>query len=228
MKKHRFDSSRLSWTTEPRSLIVSNDKESILTVRRTGGTDRGDISDDSSSSQKQGHVGDSNEAHPCIQTQKDEASNVSSPTTWFTFEKDLRASRPYIRALKRYSVHTATSSVAPSMGWSFFSGLSLAEVSCLSAIGLPIAPQDLWNGTRYRVANSSPHNHLEQPRVMSERLLRSMARNLATSIATVTDLNDYKFSSADDFGVERRPPDGLNRLALFGIFPDLSTTIEGI
>ena len=135
------------------------------------------------------------------------------PTIGFTFEKDLKASRPYMRALMRDSSCTVTSSVAPSVGWSFFSGVSLADVSCLSAIGLPIVPQDLWNGDRYRVANPSPHNHLEEPWPLLERVQNDMA--------TTTDLN--KNSSVSEFGIERKTHIECHKLALFGMVHEISS-----
>ena len=223
MTDHRLHSSRLSWSTISRSLSVANDDRSIVTVRRTGKTDGKDAPNEPPSSILQDNLGDSiiNAAHPLIQTQKMQASNPIVPTVGSTFEKDLEASRPYIRALKRYSSCTATSSVAPSMGWSFFSGISIAEVSCLSAIGLPIAPQDLWNGNRYHIANSNRHNYLEEPgpvqTKLPERILHSMARNSATSLATVTDLNIYKLSSVGEFGIERKTPKECHKIALLGI-----------
>ena len=67
----------------------------------------------------------------------------------FAFEQDLFASRPYARAIKRRLCQSATSSVVPSMGWSYLSGLSLADVSEVSILSLPLTPQELWNGLRY-------------------------------------------------------------------------------
>ena len=179
----------------------------VREARKTGGGDAPEKYD------LQGNIGDF--------TVDVENSNLTAPTIGFTFEKDLRASRPYMRALKRCSGWTATSSVAPSMGWSFFSDISLAEVSCLSAIALPIASQDLWNGDRYRVKTSDRHNRFEIPRPVleniSERILHSMARNMATSLVTTTDLNNYKLSSSDGFMMERKALGEKKLTALLGM-----------
>ena len=70
----------------------------------------------------------------------------------FTFDKDLNNSRPYARAMRRDSTYSTASSTLHTMGWSCLSGLSLAEVSEVSVIGLPITPQELWNGHRYRLS----------------------------------------------------------------------------
>lgn len=225
MTKNRSDSSRLSWNTEPRSLNVANDNESIITVRWAGKADDDDASKEPPPSVLPNSLRGSIVKGSHSKTQKDEASIAIVPAIGFTFEKDLRASRPYMRALKRYSDCTATSSVAPSMGWSFFSGISLAEVSCLSAIGLPVAPQDLWNGNRYCASNSSPHHHLEESRLVPERLLHSMARNSATSLATVTALKNL-LPLASELGIKRKISDECYNIALFGIFPNLITAVK--
>ena len=223
MTDHQLHSIKSSWSTIPRSLSAANDDKSIVTVRQTGKADGEDAPNEPPSIILQDNVGDPiiNAAHHLIQTQKVEASNATVPTVGFTFEEDLEASRPYIRALKRCSRWTTTSSVTPSMGWSFFSGISLAEVSCLSAIALPIAPQDLWNGNRYQIAQSNRRNHLEEPRsVQSElpkRILHSMARNLATSLATVKDLNSYMLDSVEEFEIRRKTSKGCHKVALLGI-----------
>lgn len=61
----------------------------------------------------------------------------------FAFEQDLLASRPYARAIDRRPCWSATSSIVPTMGWSYFSGISLADVSELSILSLPLSPPEL-------------------------------------------------------------------------------------
>ena len=70
----------------------------------------------------------------------------------FAFEQDLFASRPYTRAINRRPCRSATSSVVPTMGWSYLSGLSLADVAEVSILSLPLSPLELWNGHRYVTA----------------------------------------------------------------------------
>lgn len=72
----------------------------------------------------------------------------------FAFEQDLLASRPYARAINRRPCWSATSSVVPTMGWSYLSGLSLAHVSTVSILSLPLSPLELWNGHRYVTARN--------------------------------------------------------------------------
>ena len=78
-----------------------------------------------------------------------ESTGIQVPTFGFTFDHDLNNSRPYARAMKRNSMWSTASSAVHTMGWSYLSGLSLADVSEISIIGLPISPQELWNGNHY-------------------------------------------------------------------------------
>lgn len=89
--------------------------------------------------------------NPWSQIDKEDFEASVSRTTVieFSFESMLQRSRPYTRGLLRNSRCSRTSSVAPSMGWSFFSGLSLADISSISVISLPIWKSELWNGSRY-------------------------------------------------------------------------------
>ncbi|KAL9601093.1 MAG: hypothetical protein Q9179_002981 [Wetmoreana sp. 5 TL-2023] len=74
----------------------------------------------------------------------------------YAFEQDLRTSRVYTRVsrtLNRTSdlgPFSLPSSTACSMGTSFLSGLSLADVSNVSLLSLPVAIRALSNGGRYR------------------------------------------------------------------------------
>lgn len=67
----------------------------------------------------------------------------------FAFEQDLQSSRVYRRTLKRDAESSVSSSFGRSVGWSFLSGLSLTDVSCLSVISLPISGQEIWNSSYY-------------------------------------------------------------------------------
>lgn len=67
----------------------------------------------------------------------------------FTFDPDLKASRVYMRVRSRDSNISCSSSVVPSMGLSFLSGLSLADISNISMLSLPISCNELWNARHY-------------------------------------------------------------------------------
>jgi hypothetical protein len=68
----------------------------------------------------------------------------------FTFEKDLHASRVYSRTQTYKEDVSFTSSAVRTHAWSVFSGLSLAEISVISAIALPLYPSDISNSYWYR------------------------------------------------------------------------------
>ena len=78
-----------------------------------------------------------------------------SPEYSFSFEQDLRRSRVYTRVSRRIGRRSdpdpmsLPSSAGCSIGSSFLSGLSLADVSNISLISLPIPPCSLSNGQRY-------------------------------------------------------------------------------
>lgn len=72
-----------------------------------------------------------------------------------TFERDLCTSRVYSRVSRAFNRKSdpypgSLLSSEPSIGWSFFSGVSLADISDISVISLPISAIHLWNGSRYR------------------------------------------------------------------------------
>ena len=78
------------------------------------------------------------------------SQNITQTTTYgFAFDQDLNESRVYSRALHRHSNLSLPSTTINSMGWSFFSGISLAEVSNISVISLPISVNELWNHQHY-------------------------------------------------------------------------------
>ena len=77
------------------------------------------------------------------------SARVQRPSFGFTFDQGLHISCPYTRAMKRISVWSTNSSTVHTTGWSCLSGLSLADVSEISVIGLPISPDELWNGHHY-------------------------------------------------------------------------------
>ncbi|KAL8932104.1 MAG: hypothetical protein Q9211_006529 [Gyalolechia sp. 1 TL-2023] len=79
-----------------------------------------------------------------------------SPDYTFSFEQDLRQSRVYTRVSRTIARRSdpdplsLSSSASCSIGSTFLSGLSLADVSNISLVSLPIAAHSLSNGQRYR------------------------------------------------------------------------------
>ena len=80
----------------------------------------------------------------------------------FTFDQVLHNSRPYVRAMKKGLVWSAASSTLHTIGWSYMSGVSLADVSAISVIGLPVSPQELWNGQKYIGTEIDNHSALQK------------------------------------------------------------------
>ena len=71
-------------------------------------------------------------------------------------QKELEASRAYRRTDKRHSISSFLSGLH-SAAWSALSGVSLAEISGLSVLSLPISYDELWNSQHYTIARE-PHD----------------------------------------------------------------------
>ncbi|KAF2801315.1 uncharacterized protein BDZ99DRAFT_483808 [Mytilinidion resinicola] len=67
----------------------------------------------------------------------------------FAFESDLETSRVYRNAQSSHCDASFASSVARTNAWSIFSGLSLADVSVISVIALPVYSVDIENRQWY-------------------------------------------------------------------------------
>lgn len=74
---------------------------------------------------------------------------TGSQDSRFTFEEDLEASRVYTRTQLYKEDVSFTTSAVRTHAWSVFSGLSLAEVSVISVIALPIYADDISNSRWY-------------------------------------------------------------------------------
>jgi hypothetical protein len=84
-------------------------------------------------------------------------SSNSFPVTifQFSFEADLNTSRVYKRTSLYQPDASFTSSAIRAHAWSIFSGLSLSEVSMISAIALPLYSHDISNSQWYNFGESS-------------------------------------------------------------------------
>lgn len=67
----------------------------------------------------------------------------------FTFDEDLESSRAYKRAKHDSCDHSFVSSTIRTSAWSIFSGLSLADISVVSVVALPLYPGDIKNKEHY-------------------------------------------------------------------------------
>lgn len=105
------------------------------------------------------------------------SSDSRQPPFSFSFDDDLNNSRPYTRAMKRSLIWSPRSSAIGTTGWSCLSGLSLADVSEISVINLPISPCEIWNGERYSTS------HMEINSVL-ETIIMELSRTGSESLST--------------------------------------------
>ena len=69
-------------------------------------------------------------------------------------QAELEASRVYRRTAQRHSISSFPSGFH-SAAWSALSGVSLAEISNLSVLSLPISYNELWNPKHYTTAHEA-------------------------------------------------------------------------
>jgi hypothetical protein len=67
----------------------------------------------------------------------------------FAFEDDLQSSRVYRMADRDGCDHSLASSAIRTQSWSIFSGLSLADISIISVVALPLYPEDIRDHVNY-------------------------------------------------------------------------------
>ncbi len=118
----------------------------------------------------------------------------------FAFEQDLQRSRVYRRALIRDAESSVSSSLGRSVGWSLLSGLSLADISCLSVISLPVSGQEIWKSSYYEPGDghighplySSSSSKVEDPPLELSGAVASdkVAVKSRLSISTSYSLNE--------------------------------------
>jgi hypothetical protein len=81
------------------------------------------------------------------------------------FEIELDASRVYRKARRPVSLHSFSSSAIGSRTWSIFSGLTLADLSIISVIALPLCRSDIRNPQHYTFDSideeSEPESEIE-------------------------------------------------------------------
>lgn len=71
-------------------------------------------------------------------------------------ELQLCKSRVYMRAANNHSMSSLLSTSRSTPGWSFFSGLSLSQISNMSIIMLPIKYEEIWNSQHYADPTGKP------------------------------------------------------------------------
>jgi hypothetical protein len=87
---------------------------------------------------------------------------------FFGFEKELITSRVYKRAKRLESLYSLSSSATGSRTWTCFSGLSLADISAISVIALPLFQTDIRNAHHYCFGAIQEEKNLESTRIPDE------------------------------------------------------------
>jgi hypothetical protein len=93
---------------------------------------------------------------------EDSSNFLHRTNSQFSFESDLDTSRVY-RRTRPYPLEDAsfTSSAIRTHVWSIFSGLSLSQVSNISALALPVYSDDISNSQRYNFIYVDRLSHLD-------------------------------------------------------------------
>ena len=96
-------------------------------------------------------------AQPQVSTEEPLNSDLSRKILQFdpNLESELHASRVYMRTKHRHSMSSLNSTYDSVAGLSFLSGISLAQISSISVISLPIFSYELWNPQQYRDIRST-------------------------------------------------------------------------
>jgi cell division control protein 24 len=133
-------------------------------------------------------------------------SKLSTPSegievSSFEFENDLETSRVYRRAQRDTMDFSFRSSIAHTNAWSQFSGLSLSEVSIISAIALPLYPDEIENAQHYRLGGQQAMQSTEPisyaPRV---RPLYQNCLELQLQLSQIPGLPEILAMERDDNG----------------------------
>ncbi|KAF2832706.1 hypothetical protein CC86DRAFT_401453 [Ophiobolus disseminans] len=97
-------------------------------------------------------------------------SMIKAISMRYAFEDDLESSRVYRMVKKDACDHSLISSAIRTQTWSIFSGLSLAEISNISVVALPLYVDDIKDGGQYRLLPAHESGYEGQIAVHSENV----------------------------------------------------------
>jgi hypothetical protein len=144
-------------------------------------------------------------------------------TSRFAFENELENSRVYNRTQIYNSDISFRTSAVRTHAWSVFSGVSLAEISIISAIALPLYSNDISNSKWYRfgeIAETGPHrvvpNFSRQLRLFKKIESPSTART--SDVAKAPNVSDIPIQ-VDTYVVE---PNGQNKIKALALSEKLT------
>ena len=82
-------------------------------------------------------------------TAASEAESTMNPELDPRVQRILHESRVYSRTVQRHSISTIPRSYRSTGGWSMLSGISLAQISNISVLSIPIIASELWGTGHY-------------------------------------------------------------------------------
>ena len=86
---------------------------------------------------------------PEVSTATSEAASSADPELDPHIQRLLQESRAYSRNLSRHSISTIPWSYKSMGGWSMLSGISLAQISNISVLSIPITASEVWGANHY-------------------------------------------------------------------------------
>jgi hypothetical protein len=114
--------------------------------------------------------------------------NLSEDSSQPGFHDDLGTSRVYRRTERYESDVSFTSSAVRTHAWSIFSGLSLSEVSVISAIALPLFLEEISNRQWYTSGRLDNASSKPSRQVMNESFQSASTSVYATTIEPVAQM----------------------------------------
>ncbi|KAL2069465.1 hypothetical protein VTL71DRAFT_14144 [Oculimacula yallundae] len=114
-------------------------------------------------------------------SRRQSAVRFSGPAFQHSFEADLNSTRVYTRTRLYNSDESFTTSGIRSHAWSVFSGMSLSEISNISAIALPLYLYELKNSHWY-ISEEYGQRTAKETQMMSDMPVSSTSDNLALQL----------------------------------------------
>ena len=128
----------------------------------------------------------------------------------FAFDHDLQKSRVYQRNLRMRPYSSLSSTVGHSIAWSFLSGLSLADISCVSVVSLPISGQEVRVSSYYENKDAGKDVRSSYlPWISEEKAEDSLSqRSLSGAPATKNTPPENRFANLN-IRLSKEPTDAL-------------------
>ena len=123
-----------------------------------------------------------------------------------TFHSDLQTSRAYSRVAHKISYLSRPWSTGQSLCWSFFSGMSMSDISNISTISLLVTTEEISNGERYAPGNTRENKNIPYSYVKStERITSKIAEDASISEVQTSPITNEKIADlpTPDAGAEK-------------------------